>query len=295
MTTLSSQRAARFLVGAVALTLVGCAYIGGDAPGRQQAEAVLQNWADFMADTPHDAIVFVHDLTQGGGWDESNADDAKSAFLTGLIDAAVKLPGQEPPPGEVVWTEGTRQQVSLVSAATAFEEMVAELSESGGSCEGCRPLQVIGAELTTRTATTSHGDASVPVWQFDFAPGDRPMTPISYVAVKDRIGPQDWHAWGDHAPFTMAAYGTAEDSEITVAFTGGACDTSHSIEAAESILGIVPIIVTVARPGPCIAVGVGYALAMQLDAPLGNRAVLDIDSGFPVPVYPEEPSAPGSG
>lgn len=274
---------------ALATALGGCAFIAGPAPA--SAQTVLEHWADFVAEMPADTIVFVQDLTQGGGWDGDNADDAKIAFISGALEATVELPDQEPPPGQVVWSGGTHEQVALISAAAAFAGMIAEQRAAGGNCDGCRALQVTGAELMMHSATTSHGDASVPVWQFEFAPGDQPMESISYVAVNDLVAPRDWPRWGNQTPMTEAAYGTAGDTRITVSFIGGACDTSHSIVAAESPLAIVPIITTAANQGPCTAQGVRYGLVMQLAAPLGNRVVLDLDTGFPVAVYPEEPPA----
>lgn len=273
----------------LAVLMAGCSIIGG--PGSPPANVTLQRWADFMANKPADTIVFARDLTQGGGWSGPNADNAKIAFLAGAIQATVELPDQEPPSGDVVWSDGTSQQMALTSAKAAFAAMVAELVAAGGNCDGCRALRVTGAELTMRDATTSHGAASVPVWQFAFAPGDEPIDPISYVALRDRIGPRDWPSWGDHAPFTEAAYATPVDAQVTIAFTGGACDASHSIVAVESAVAIVPVISTAARPGACTAQGILYGLQVQLASPLGNRVVLDPDSGFPIPVYPEDPPA----
>jgi hypothetical protein len=276
------------ILAVLVVALAGCSHIGGSPAAGQ---AALDQWAAFMAQRPADTVIFVRELTQGGGWSGPNADDAKIAFLGGAIEVSGDLPADEPPPGEVAWTDGTRQEVSLISAAAAFQAMVTELDTAGGKCDGCRALHVTGAGLTMRDATTSHGDASVPVWQFSFAPGEEPIDPISYVAVRDRVGPHDWPDWGDHAPFTEAVYATAADTRLTISFIGGACDTSHSIALVESAQAIVPIITTVTAPGPCTAQGVLYGLAVQLESPVGNRVVLDIDSGYPVPLYPEEPPA----
>jgi hypothetical protein len=280
--------AAMRIMVVLALTVAGCAYFGGSPASGQSA---LERWAAFMAQRPAEAVIFVRDLTQGGGWSGPNADDAKIAFLAGAIQASGELPGDAPPPGEVTWSDGTSQQVELISAAAAFEAMVAELGTAGGTCDDCRALHVTAAELTLRAATTTHGNASVPVWQFTFAPGEEPIDPISFVAVRDRVGPHDWPGQGGHAPFMEAAYGTSADTGLTIAFIGGACDTSHSITAVESAQAIVPIITTAAQPGACTAQGVLYGLTVELASPLGNRVVLDPDSGYPIPVYPEEAPA----
>src|SRR5688572_20780250 len=85
-----------------------------DAQRRAQAEAALQHWAAYMADKPADTIVFISDLTRGGGWRGNGAGDAKSDFLSGRIEATVGLPTDVPPPGQVGWLDGTMQEVPLI-------------------------------------------------------------------------------------------------------------------------------------------------------------------------------------
>lgn len=252
-----------------------------------QAEEAIQHWAAYMADKPADTLVFISDLTRGGGWRGARADDAKTAFVSGMIEATVNLSTETPPPGEVTWPDGTTQEVPLISAADALAAMILELrsDQPAYPCGDC--LQVVGATLTTRTALTWHGDAQVPVWQFDFAARDEPMEPISYVAVRDRVDPSIWLPLS--SANTDAAYGHPDDTQVTIVFGGGACDTGHSIEVVESTGAMVPIITTTVRGGACTLQRVGYALRVELAAPLGDRVVLDLDSGYPVPVYPDTP------
>jgi hypothetical protein len=260
-----------------------------DALRRIRAEAALVQWADFMSNRPADTIVFIWELTHGGGWRGNGADDAKSDFLSGRIEATVGLPTDAPTPGQVRWPDGTMQEVPLISASDALAAMIAELrgDQSAPECGDC--LQVAGATLTTRTALTWRGEAQVPVWQFEFTGRGEPIEPISFVAVRDRVASNDWDGWPHFFPSTSAAYGLPDDTEITVLFSGGACDTSHSIAAVESNDAIVPIISTQSRGGTCTAQAVGYVLRLRLAAPLGERVVLDLDSGYPVPVYPQDP------
>jgi hypothetical protein len=166
--------------------------------------------------------------------------------------------------------------------------LIAETRNDSVTCGNC--MKIVGATLTTLSMPTWRGDLTVPVWQFEFAPGDEPAVPMTRVAIKDAVGPEYWDNWGRFAPTTDGAYGAPADTEITVAFGGGVCDTGHSITAVESNLAIVPIITTTVRPGPCILPRVGYALLLQLGAPLGQRAVLDLENGWPAPVYAEAPS-----
>jgi hypothetical protein len=240
-----------------------------------------------MADKPVDTIVFISDLIHGGGWHGAGADDAKSAFLSGMIEATVELPAETPPPGKVTWPDGSTQKAPLISAADALTAMITELrsDQPTYSCGAC--LQVVGATMTTRQAVTWRGVAEVPVWQFEFAARDEPIEPISYVALHDRVDPSIWLPLSNAN--LDAAYGHPEDTQITIVFGGGACDTGHSIDVVESTGAIVPIITSVRQGGACTAQRVSYSLTVQLAAPLADRVVLDLDSGYPVPVYPEAP------
>jgi hypothetical protein len=240
-----------------------------------------------MADKPTDTIVFISDLTHGGGWRGPGADERKFAFLSGMIEATVELPTDTPPPGEVVWSDGSTREVPLITAADALSAMIVELrsDQPAYPCGNC--LEVVGATLTTREAVTWHGDAQVPVWQFEFAARDEPLEPITYVAVRDRVDPSIWLPLS--SANTDAAYGYPDETQVTIVFGGGACDTGHSIEVVESTGAIVPIITTTARAGACTLQRIGYALRVQLAAPLGDRVVLDLDSGYPVPVYAKAP------
>lgn len=268
------------------IAIAGCFNNGGASSA--SANAVLEQWSAFMSHKPADTVVFARELTQGGGWEGAKADDAKIAFLSGAIVEAVDLPVDEPPAGQVTWSNGRSLKASLVSASAAFAAMVTELKSNCGACDGPRPLHVIGAELTTTEAVTAHGNANVPVWQFTFAAGDEPIEPISYVALKDAVSRLDWPN-PDKSPQIDAAYAQSTDTKVTVTFLGGNCDARHSITVVESDWAIVPMVMTVRNPGPCDAVGIMYGLEVQLGAPIGARFVLDPLTGFPVPVYAENP------
>ena len=81
-------------------------------------------------------------------------------------------------------------------------------------------------------------------------------------------------------------------TELTVAFVGAPdpgdkpCGEDYTAEAVESDLAVVVIVtrhphVTV---GACTAVGARRTATATLAAPLGDRVVLDLQQGTPVPV-----------
>jgi hypothetical protein len=274
----------------------------------RQARLALSRWDEVMADAPPDAIVFVRGLTRGGGWRDRGADERKSAFLAGRLEATVQLATEPPPPGMVVWPDGSTTTAELMSAAAALEGLIREMEGGGAVCTDCRPLEVIGAHLVEGEAATSRGTVTVPLWQFEFAVADEPQVPITHVAVKDRvaINPAEWEEQaGPNALGTPieAAYGSPNDSSLTVLFVGAPwlgdvpCGQDYTAEAVESELAIVVIVTgqsqpaDLSAPAVCPALGAGRTAVAQLAAPLGERTVLEVQFGTPVELRPEEPPA----
>lgn len=275
-----------------------------DATLHQQAQEYLARWAEIAAGAAPNAVVLVGELTRGGGWHGPNADNAKSAFLSGLIEATVELPTQAPSPGEVVWPDGSTATVSLFSAAEALDDLISQTGE--GECSGCQAVKVTGAKLVTGEAETSRGPATVPLWQFEFAAEDAPRTPITHVAVRDRIiAPPEppWDPYGGNPTGDRidAAYGTPQDSELTVVFVGAAlpgdqwCGADYTGEGVESDLAVVVIIhgqshpPSGLKPGGCWALGATRTALVKLGSSLGNRTVLEVQFGTPVTLRSGEP------
>lgn len=267
------------------------------ATRRAKAHFVLERWANEIAGV-RDPIIFVHDLTRGGGWRWRDANDQKSAFLSGQVEAIVPLSTDTPAPGQIVWPDGSRQEAQLLSAADAFADMVRRHQRAGSGCDGCEKLKVTGAKLVSVEHETVRGPASVPAWQFQFVPGDKPMHPISHVAMRDYITAADYEDWFEHANSVYVAYGQPSERRLTVGYSGSACaeaDRFHG-EAIETDVAVTLLIHYRPRrnePQVCIAMAVGYQVTVELAAPLGDRYVIDPESGFPVPVLPDEPPPDG--
>lgn len=277
---------------------------------QDQARKALDRWADVIGDAPPNAIVFTSGLTRGGGWHGKNADDKKVAFYAGMLEATVTLATETPPPGEVTWPDGSTSAAVLLSASEALDDLIvtAEAPDSCGQGE-CDRLKVIGATLTVAERDTSRGVARVPVWEFEFAESDVPLNPITQVAVRDRVilGPAgEWDPYGDNPIGTRieAAYGTPADTQLTVSFVGSPgrgdkpCGADYTAEAVESDLAVVVIVrasqtFTPDSPRPtlmvCIALGALRTATVELDRPLGDRTVLEVQFGTPVVVIPEDP------
>ncbi len=85
---------------------------------------------------------------------------------------------------------------------------------------------------------------------------------------------------------------TADGRQLTVAFVGAPlpgdqpCGEDYTAEAVESDVAVVVIVtrhphVTI---GACTSVGAPRTATLKLAAPLGERTVLEVQQGLPVPV-----------
>ena len=89
-----------------------------------------------------------------------------------------------------------------------------------------------------------------------------------------------------------SASGTVGGRELTVAFIGAplpgdqACGEDYTAQAVESDLAVVVIVTRHPRLefGACSAAGARRTASVELAAPLGERAVLEVQQGRPVPV-----------
>jgi hypothetical protein len=286
---LTSRTALRY--GFLALAVAGCGFAlpGSGDRVHQQAQAALARWADAAGQAKKGSLVFVGDLTgQVGDWQESDGDN-KSSLMAGDVRPAARFSIEPPPPGEVRWTDGTSVTVDLVSAGQAIDD-IAKSAEA--PCPECQPIKITGARLTSGSVETSRGPAIAPLWEFTV---ERSNVKVTRVAVADRITVVP-PRWDPNNPaegiWIRSARGDANTSQLSVAFTGSPggraqpCGADYTAEAVESDLAVV-VIVTEHRNlaiGACTAVGAERTAAVDLGAPLGDRAVLDIQQGLPVPL-----------
>jgi len=279
---------------ALAVGLSGCALLpAGDSTRlHEEAQADLARWtAALAAAGGGSAFVPVGDLTgQVGDWEPDLGDNNKIALMAGLVEATVDLPAAAPPDGEVRWPDGTTSQVQLLSAPEALAALKADAT--GSACPDCTPLQLTGARLTTIPVQTSRGPATAPAWAFTL---HGTAVTVTRLAVAGGVGvtPPPWDP--NHAPVGISiesATGTVGGSHLTVSFTGApapgdqGCGADYTAEAVESATAVV-VIVTEHPHGlfeACSAVGARRTADVELAAPLGERAVLEVKEGLPVPV-----------
>jgi len=277
----------------VALTLAGCAFAPGatdPGPARQRAQAVLSAWADAVAAAGASATVTpVGELTgQIGDWEEAVGDNDKRALMAGMIASDRPLPEEAPSDGDVVWRDGTTTNVPLLAAQQAI---VAIESTTDAPCPDCTMLLVTDARLTSGPIETTRGPATAPIWEFVLQGTAVKVTRVA-VANPVVVAP-DEGGWGLGLAIDSAS-GSVSATELTVAFVGAPdpgdqpCGEDYTAEAVESALAVVVIVTRHPHvglvPHGCSAVGARRTATATLAAPLGDRVVLDLQQGTPVPV-----------
>jgi hypothetical protein len=292
-------------IGAVAIMLLVAALAGcgslDEFAGRanetahlhEQADAALTRWAAAVAAAGgRQDFVPTEGMTgQVGDWEVEVGDNNKSALMAGLVDAAVQLPDDVPPAGEIRWDDGTTLSVPTISAAEALRDLQ---GEPESPCPECHPLKVTGARLSTATVQTSRGPATAPAWEFSLKGTQVKVTRIA-VAAGDgpAVQPPPWDANNPPSGLRIdSATGTIGGLGLTASFTGapdGAdkpCGEDYTAEAVESDLAVVIIVTRHSNPslGACSLVGAVRTATAALVRPLGDRTVLDVMEGRPVPV-----------
>jgi hypothetical protein len=275
----------------VALAAAGCGESAVDAAKLHlQAQAALSRWADAVAVAggPSTVVLVGERTGQVGDWEAAVGDNNKTALYAGMIAADPPLSSVAPPPGEVRWQDGTSASVSILSARQA---LLAIQTDTSSSCGDCRILHVKTASLTTAAIQTSRGAATGPVWELAI---DGTAVKVTRVAIADAITvvPPAWDANNAPVGITIeSASGTVGGRMLTVNFVGAPlpgnqpCGEDYTAAAVESDLAVVVIVTRHAGVGgACSAVGAARTAIATLAAPLGARAVLEVQQGLPVPV-----------
>ena len=294
----------RFAVVLLGCLLAGCVSSPGASAPRadgapvldprlqQQANAALERWARAVAAGVAQGVVTTGELTgQVGDWEERVGDNNKLALMAGLVEATVDLPTERPPDGQLRMPDGSTQTVRVLSAEAALADLT---SEGDKNCPGCVPLRVSAARLTTGPVQTGRGAATGPIWEFTV---EGTEVRITRVAIADPIVVQQptWNPADPPVGIRIdSATGPVGGRQLTVTFTGAPdpgdrpCGADYSAQAVESASAVVVIVIEHPHaPGEtCTMVGASRTTTVDLAAPLGERAVLDVVQGIPVPVVP---------
>jgi hypothetical protein len=252
-----------------------------------QAQGALERWAAAVRENGGASIVFEGPLTsQIGDWEDDVAENNKSALDAGMVETSTSLSDERPGRREVKWVDGTSIEVDVFSARQAFDELV---GATNADCEGCEPLHVTEANLATGLVETSEGPADVPMWVYSLRDSGVRITRVA-VDAGVTVNPPPWDA--EDPPLGVSielAFGEPGSKDLEVQFIGALddCGVEYEVEAVESTLAVVIVIAERenAEAGGCPAAGQLRTARIKLDAKLGERAVLEIRQGLPVPVH----------
>ncbi|MCF2527045.1 hypothetical protein [Yinghuangia soli] len=223
----------------------------------------------------------------------------EGTYKTSLSFGCVKLPPTvaippHPTHGEVRLADGT----VLLRPFVEPDAVIAKtLPPPPGNCGAANMpwLTVSSIKLTTATAATLDGQATVPVWEASFAEttvtaralavtSDPRATPLPY---QPYVGPEA------DSPGVTAQI-SADGRTVTLSFMGspdgpGPCGMEYLVEAAQrdKVVAVViaerprPTTATVPANAVCTLIGANRTASVTLDAPLGDRALIG-PSSMPV-------------
>jgi hypothetical protein len=261
------------------------------AAARQRAHVVLSAWAEGVAAAgKRDSVTPVGELTgQLGDWEEAVGENNKLALMAGMVLSNGPLSEEQPPDGVVTWPDGTTTKVPLLSATQA---LVAIAKTTAAPCSDCQPLLVRAPRLTSGPIQTTRGPATAPIWEF---PVQRSAVKVTRIAIANPVVATSAGEGDPQLGIRIdGARGTVGGHELTVEFVGAPdpggkpCGEDYTTEAVESDLAVVVIITRHPMFPPvgeaCPAVGARRTATVIMAGPLGDRVVLDLLEGTPVPV-----------
>lgn len=260
---------------------------------RQQARDALTRWAAAVAVAGGQlGLVIVGDATgQVGDWEVAVGDNNKLALMSGKVVAIVALSDESPAPAKARWKDGSVQTLPTISASQAIKDLQASGVQA---CVECEALKVTAAKLTTAQIETSRGEATVPAWEFTLQGTGVRVTRVAIAASASiSVTPPPWNANDPPVGLSIeSASGSVAGRELIVTFVGAPepatkpCGADYDAEAVESQTAVVVIVIGHRNSfaGACRLVGAERTATVQLGAPLGDRAVLEVKEGLPVPV-----------
>ena len=256
---------------------------------RDRAKNVLAAWAEAVARAGnHASVTPIGELTgQVGDWEASVGDNNKRSLMAGNVATVKELSEEAPPDGTVTWPDGTSTKVPLMAAQQAVGAIS---STTEAPCSDCKPILLTDAQLTSGPIQTTRGPATAPIWAFSVQGSTVKVTRVAIANAQ--FVPHPGEGDPELSPPVDSASGSVSGLELTVGFVGapspGAepCGEDYTGEAVESDFAVVVIVTRHphAPPQICAAVGARRTTTATLAAPIGDRVVLDLRAGTPVPV-----------
>jgi hypothetical protein len=198
------------------------------------------------------------------------------AFDEGRITLSEPLPGGTRD-GRIRWENGESRTATVISAEAAFDQV------SGASGGDVPTLNVSGVELGDMRLRTSQGPADVPAWLFSIDGYDTPLriaavtppqpSPQAPVDAIDDPGPPQ--------PLEGLLSVADDGMSVTVLAGHGACDDGAEVDVLETDDSLVfaGSVINGSENVPCTAQLLTEEITVELERPVGERAMLDAFNG----------------
>jgi hypothetical protein len=199
-----------------------------------------------------------------------------------------ELPGARAGDGRVAWAGKGELTRPSQGADASFKAL------AGGRAEGRLHLTVTGARAGDMTLATSRGPAVVPAWVFTLDGYD---TPLKRAAVVPSELPRPPIGEARNVPGLPLQHLTriaTDGRSVTVVALHGGCDDGPAVEVLETGGSVVLSASVKARRSDelCTKQGKLGRVTVRLGRALGDRVLLDAQSGRPVPYRPESGPSP---
>jgi hypothetical protein len=224
-------------------------------------------------------------IGQVGTWEPDNTAYGKALSAGTLNFTPLELSITQPPAtGTVTWPGGASEQVQVLMPS----EALARVTATAGGCDGCPLVDVTGVRLATATVATMRGPATAPVWELTLK-GTAVRATLLAGLSRLAMTPPTYDAFGPSVGGRIEAAATTTGStQLRVWFTGApkSCNVDYTGEVVESAHAVVAFFVEHPHKlaWDCTNVGVTTMTTVELAQPLGERAVLEVTLGQPVPV-----------
>jgi hypothetical protein len=264
---------------------------------QRRADELLADWAEKVSTkSGHPLVVTIGDLAfenRVSGHGGNTPLDVIKAGRQGHMILPSRLRVTVPDSVTVTWPDGSSRVVAAARPRAAIDAMAAEFEADWGPCPRCLMVHVTAVRLVDGEILTSRGPARVPLWEFtvEGSPGERPTYPAidlndpGVIRTGQPTGPGVWNRDEPTAIASRRATVDATMSEITVQYLDPStignqrCPAAVAATAVESPTGVVLIVTS----HGC-AERARNTTTVRLSRPLGDRVLIDVVTGGPIPV-----------
>jgi hypothetical protein len=269
--------------------------IGDDVHRHAEEELAAYAKAVAAADPALNFAVVGETVQQVGDWELAVGAANKQALLARLVAPTAQgeqqMAAATPPDPQLLWPDGHTTAVDVSDAAATLTEFT-RAAPPENACAGCPALMVQAAAPVTMTLTTSKGPVQAPAWRYTLAGTQVRLVmpafaPGSLISVPVSDGP------GGDVEVDSVSVPDRRARTLTAHFGGAVGDGSQPcgedyaaavVESAAAVVVIVTASSSYSGDAMCAMPAADRAAQAELHAPLGERAVLEVSSGQPLPV-----------